>query len=120
MATCKKCIYYEKCLSRICHGMGIDVNDKPSQDMEVRCRDFKDSSKFIEVPCKIGDTAWAIRTCGKTKKVKSGIVDGLGISKDMQVIVNIKHIGCGIWGQKIFPTEEAVLKAMEKGGGNNA
>ena len=34
------------------------------------CKHFKDQSRFIEVPCKIGDTAWAIRTCGKTKKSK--------------------------------------------------
>ena len=108
MATCKDCIHYDMCLQ-------AQVIEKTHI-----CKHFKDQSRFIEVPCKIGDTAWAIRTCGKTKKAKSGIVDGLGISKDMQVIVNIKQIGCGIWGQKIFPTEEAVLEAMEKGGGNNA
>lgn len=81
------------------------------------CLYFKDKSSFIEVPCKIGDTAWCIRNYkNQGARRISGVIDGLWISKDMQLIVNVKHIGYGIWGERIFPTEEAALAAIKEMG----
>lgn len=54
--TCKDCIHYDVCLSRISFGMGYDeVTGKAIEDIDTRCHDFKDKSRFIELPCKVGD-----------------------------------------------------------------
>ena len=42
MATCKDCIY-------------VDICDYTSGATETACGHFKDSSKFIELLCKVGD-----------------------------------------------------------------
>ena len=45
MATCKDCIYNEMCF-------GTHTDDSPT------CCDFKDKSRYIELPCKVGDTVY--------------------------------------------------------------
>ena len=44
--TCKDCIHNEMCF-------GTHTDDSPT------CCDFKDKSRYIELPCKVGDTAYA-------------------------------------------------------------
>ena len=43
MATCKECVHVEACLE---------------SDKDLICRDYKDSSRFVELPCKVGDTVY--------------------------------------------------------------
>lgn len=41
--------------------MGTDyVTNKMYDDMENRCSSFKDKSKIIELPCKVGDKVYKI------------------------------------------------------------
>lgn len=40
--TCKDCVHHD-----ICECAGRDI-----------CEDFKDKSRFIELPCKVGDTVY--------------------------------------------------------------
>lgn len=49
--TCKDCIHYD-----ICEKFYTD------EDMRVLtyCSDFKDKSKYIELPCKVGDTVYVL------------------------------------------------------------
>ena len=49
MKTCEDCIHCSICVER----------DELFYEAE-NCFNFKDSSKFIELPCSIGDTVWAI------------------------------------------------------------
>ena len=50
MATCKDCIYENKCISRISHFMDIDESTgKEITDIEKRCTDFKNKSDVAEV-----------------------------------------------------------------------
>ena len=42
--TCKDCIYYDVCDDYIL----------------TFCRGFKDKSRFIELPCKVGDTVYVL------------------------------------------------------------
>ena len=46
--TCKDCIYYDVCLARVAAG-----DDKI-------CSYFKDKSRIIELPCKVGDNIFYI------------------------------------------------------------
>lgn len=43
--TCKDCIHNEMCY-------GTHTDDSPT------CCDFKDKSRYIELPCKVGDTVY--------------------------------------------------------------
>ena len=43
--TCKDCIHYDVCL------LGACING-----VTGTCLNFKDKSRFIELPCKVGDT----------------------------------------------------------------
>ena len=47
---CKDCIFFPKC-------------DEYPFD-ESGCKDFKDKSLFIEMPCKVGEDVWLLKDCG--------------------------------------------------------
>ena len=47
MATCKECIHFVVC---------DEVPTKSADD----CDFFKDRSRFVELPCKVGDTVYSI------------------------------------------------------------
>lgn len=49
MATCKECLHFEVCQFHIDEETKMTVNE---------CMHFKDKSKFVEVPCKVGDTVY--------------------------------------------------------------
>lgn len=53
---CKDCIYFPKC-------------DEYPFD-ESGCKDFKDRSRFVELPCKIGDKVWIIGFFGGCVELK--------------------------------------------------
>lgn len=47
MITCKDCLY-------------VDICDYTSGTTDTACGHFKDSSKFVELPCKVGDTVFVM------------------------------------------------------------
>ena len=52
--TYKDCVHYNVCAIN-----GIDV-DNTTFKKELCCGDFKDKSRFIELPCKVGDSIFYI------------------------------------------------------------
>ena len=69
--TCKDCLYYE-----ICDAVYIcGVNDC--------CAHFKDRAKYIELPCKIGDTVYYINDFyDDSITIQEFIVESLHITAD--------------------------------------
>lgn len=68
--TCKDCIHYDVCHKRI---NSIDflpvikgkvsissIMYKKCDDVEKHCLHFKDKSRYIELPCKVGDKVYKI------------------------------------------------------------
>ena len=49
MATCKDCVHFEVCRGEYAEG----IEQLLTCD---GCEDFKDRSRFVELPCKVGDT----------------------------------------------------------------
>lgn len=49
MVSCKDCLSYEVCKHRDVFG-----------DMPI-CEHFKDRTRFVELPCKVGDTIYSIK-----------------------------------------------------------
>lgn len=64
MSTCKECIHYDICINRIrYHADENEFTGKELTDMDKACKRFKDKSKFIELPCKVGDKVYQIVYC---------------------------------------------------------
>lgn len=51
MATCKDCIHYDVCEFHLDEKTTMTVNE---------CMHFKDKSKFVELPCKVGTKVYTI------------------------------------------------------------
>lgn len=81
MASCKDCLHVEVCVSYVreaykrAHLASSDLNSLRS----LRCDDcehFKDRSRFVELPCKVGDTVYVL-----CKQIVCDTVDGIAIEK---------------------------------------
>lgn len=57
--TCKDCIHYDVC-KRIDDKMELK-NMSLNEAIREMCRDFKDKSKYIELPCGLEDTVYRIQ-----------------------------------------------------------
>lgn len=61
MTTCKDCLHNEAC------NMALDAAGFFSDDIEeilnaIKCPNFADKSRFVELPCKVGDTVYSVET----------------------------------------------------------
>ena len=73
------------------------------------------AERLIELPCKIGDTAYGIRRY-QDRIVKAGTVSEMYFNQNMELIIVIKNLCRGFWGENIFGTyeeAEAALKGAE-------
>lgn len=68
MSTCKDCLHIEACKAYEIAG----GNDPTEFCSDFDCQFFKDRSKFIELPCKVGDTVYFIK---KGKIIKDSVRD---------------------------------------------
>lgn len=60
MVTCKDCIHYERC-DTIFDGLLSNRDNEP-------CHQFDDKSRYIKLPCKVGDTVyikWGLNSLAK-------------------------------------------------------
>ena len=66
------------------------------------------------LPCKIGDEVWGISSYNHGgKRVKKGVVHQMFYGDDMRLCIAVKGVCCGVWGEKVFATEEEALKVLE-------
>lgn len=71
MPTCKDCIHYEPCKDSYYNAEQLSrfpLGFLEKENAEKNCAFFKDRSKFVELPCKVGDTVYMI--IGRTEKVR--------------------------------------------------
>lgn len=81
--TCKDCVHYDVCHSRIAFMMDYDdINNTFINDMEKRCKHFKDKSKYIELPCKVGDEIWYIPGYVASPHLLVGTITDIQISSN--------------------------------------
>lgn len=72
--TCKDCIHYEACKF---------YTDKTRFNLPKNaenCDDFKDKSKSIELPCKVGDTVY--HYCKSVNQIVPYVVEDIHIDKE--------------------------------------
>ena len=112
--TCKDCIHYDLCrsCSRIqlgWHGNSVHY----VENIEEICKDFKDRSRFVELPCKVGDTVYYFNSAGEiySQKVSGFIVNFVGILVDSDVMFD-SHL----MGDRFFSTREEAERALKERG----
>lgn len=66
----------------------------------------------VELPCKIGDTVWAIRCYRGVLVPQQGKVSEMLFTTDMKLCIVVKHICRGEWGKKVFATMEEANVAI--------
>ena len=67
----------------------------------------------LEIPCKIGDTVFAVRNYHVQKKVMSGKVSEMYfVGEEMTLCIVVKNIARGVWGKDVFGTSGEAEKAL--------
>ncbi len=125
--TCKDCIHYEAC----CNWTEEEHGAMEIMTAEDGCDYFQDKSKFIEVPCKVGDTVYFINDFIKEDPVINVlIIDALHITSGKNKLGNkkpsfalardkimnflSKRLPFESFGKTVFLTPEEAKKALKE------
>ena len=92
--------------------------------MEEICKDFKDRSRFVELPCKVGDTLY---TVVRGYKIREWVVTDICFSDYLPISVrvitardkrNSEHIRFAdhYLGKTVFLTREEAVQALKERG----
>lgn len=68
----------------------------------------------IRIPCVEGDAVWMIRSYHGIKHPQQGVVSELMVTRDLRLMITVKHIGRGEWGKEIFRTYQEADDAIRK------
>ena len=112
MATCKDCVHFEVCRGEYAEG----IEQLLTCD---GCEDFKDRSRFVELPCKVGDTLFvptrnfvseykivSFHVCGERIWYRTNVIQGILtrlISDNVEII-----------GKTVFLTREEAEQALKE------
>lgn len=103
--TCKDCIHYDVCLLGACINGGTGT-----------CLNFKDKSRFIELPCKVGDKLYKIapdfeKQRGSLKIQEYTVTDIIGnaLITRPYTVFKVDRIGADV-----FIAREEAEKALER------
>ena len=73
------------------------------------------TTQGVIIPCKMGDTAYGIRNIRGHLLPMEGIVSEIYFTNDMQLVVALKNVSRGVWGERIFPTcQDAEARIREE------
>ena len=116
--TCKDCIHYDVCSGFTPTDLDRDIFDYCREgrtdeipDIEERCNGFKPKSRFIELPCAVGDTVYVIGNV--SQEIYSLTVLGVWkIASGFQIITNQ-----GLMLTEYYSTKEEAEKALERSEG---
>ena len=70
-------------------------------------------ANMVELPCKIGDYVWAVRSYRGKKHPQRGFVSDMYFANDMSIIIVVKNIARGKWGETVFATDKEAYAAIE-------
>ena len=123
--TCKDCIHYDLCrsFSRIqlgWHGNSVHY----VENMEEICKDFKDRSRFVELPCRVGDKVYFNNVHLRYARVIAIYIDASGGMFDLDITTNIatatgyehfinKDYTFEDIGRRLFLTREEAEQALK-------
>lgn len=76
-------------------------------------KDLEEQGRLITLPCKIGDTVYGIRRFHGDRIVKAGTVSEMYFNQNMKLVIVIKNLCRGFWGENIFGTYEEAEAALK-------
>ena len=76
------------------------------------CAEYLLLNGVITLPCKVGDTVWAIRDFKGIKHPQEGIVSEMYFTKEMKLHIVVKYVARGEFGKTVFLTREAAEAAL--------
>lgn len=79
--TCKDCIHYEVCKQKYYH-LYESYSVLDAENIESVCKSFKNKSKYIELPCKVGDEIWYIPGYVASPHLLVGTITDIQISSN--------------------------------------
>lgn len=114
--NCQDCMHYGVCQSLEMNGI--------SKIHPKQCSHFKDKSKFVELPCKVGDKVWFIKfmwnyakhpipamVCGIKTFSKSGTFTFTALTDENNVTRSFINQDIG---ETVFLTKEEAEKALKE------
>lgn len=102
MASCNDCLHVKICQK-------TRIMD-PTHNYAIECNDFKDRSRFVELPCERGDLIYFI----KARRVMEDIVSKFTIDK-CGVMLHGYNLGyTDQLGKRIFLTHEEAEQALKE------
>lgn len=120
MASCKECIHFDRC-------KGLYKFDRLQKAVSKGCSYFKDRSRFVELPCKVGDKVYLDNLHIKYADVIGIYIDAFGGVFDLRIYTNIQLAnGFGYEyfiskdytfediGKRIFLTKEEAEAALKE------
>lgn len=113
--TCKECMHYDICLIR------DELSDDESKVVSVlECERFKDRSRFVELPCKVGDKVYVVEEIAGEAKIIQDVVETIGIGYyadgiNIYQFDGIKTDGYfSDFGKTVFLTREEAEQALKE------
>lgn len=106
--TCKDCVHVEVCgtFSLLSEAFEIASPERIASD----CKNFKDRSRFVELPCKVGDVVYCLTKPSKRRITKISItVYGLRLSVNDMFCFDESQIG-----KTVFLTKEEAEQALKE------
>jgi hypothetical protein len=76
--------------------------------------DAEEQGRLVRVPCKIGDTVWAIRSYHGILCPQQGVVSEMYFRLDMTLQIVVKHVTRGELGRTVFLTREEAEEALKE------
>ena len=130
MASCKDCVHVEVCRFKDLPAPLSDSYIRESECIEKRCGNFKDRSRFVELPCHVGDTVYMLteqtQKLGRKKITKTVIVeccvDNFRIGDagyPSAALCDIENVWCydvepKMFGEIIFLSREKAEQALKE------
>ena len=119
MAMCKDCVHVEVCRFKDLPAPLSDSYIRESECIEKRCGDFKDRSRFVELPCKVGDRVYV--ALPKAKLVVEYVIESIWV-EEAGAIVRAVDTTCFTFGffmadefgKKLFFTKEEAEQALKE------
>ena len=103
--TCKECLHYVVC--KAVSDSGKFALDTERPDQSERCPNFADKSRFVELPCKIGDEVYRISFANRKKVVLPREVESVCCYGNQGWMITTTEDWLGYWlGKEIFLTRE--------------
>lgn len=111
--TCKECVHYEACQAWIYHGKVLYEDFSYSTE---GCTHFKPKSRFVELPCEVGQTVW-FETWEKNGSVCIGVQPHTVDKIEIACVVGMnKFVPTRLedwrFGKTVFLSREEAEKAL--------